>query len=509
MEKIRLLKLLSPKYLQKEVNIYGYHYSAKTHIFCIISILAGSVALGMLFQLPAIFVFVIIAAAVFVFPLLILSMYRKMYEQKRFFDAGQYVQQVLYSFLKNQKVYMALKDCLLVIEEGSMHEVLEQALMHLEAGVAKSKQGVLREALMMIEEAYPSEKIKAVNHFMQNVEERGGEFETSVSLLLSDNSNWQKERYALQAKKKQCHIETVFCVLFSTLLCVGVLYVLNWSGNLVQTGETFHIFSYRLIQLTSTIFIIFNLLVFYKSSRGQETDWMQKGLKRQENLAIEGYQTIMNYDKTAERRKSLFFSIPFFAAAVAFFILQKAVISIVCISIAIFLLFQDRIGYRLAKESVEKELMIEFPEWLMDLSLLLQNNNVYVSLQKSYENAKELLKPEIELLLFRIESNPEDVRSYTAFFEKFEVHEINSCMQMLYALSETGNGDAETQMKRMIEGIYEMRGEAQRLEEERVKMKAGANFFYPIAAACVKMTIDMTFGMVTMIAMLGNFQIGG
>ena len=153
--------------------------------------------------------------------------------------------------------------------------------------------------------------------------------------------------------------------------------------------------------------------------------------------------------------------------------------------------------------------MIEFPEWLMDLSLLLQNNNVYVSLQKSYENAKELLKPEIELLLFRIESNPEDVRSYTAFFEKFEVHEINSCMQMLYALSETGNGDAETQMKRMIEGIYEMRGEAQRLEEERVKMKAGANFFYPIAAACVKMTIDMTFGMVTMIAMLGNFQIGG
>ena len=81
---------------------------------------------------------------------------------------------------------MALKDCLLVIEEGSMHEVLEQALTHLEAGVAKSKQGVLREALMMIEEAYPSEKIKAVNHFMQNVEERGGEFETSVSLLLSD-----------------------------------------------------------------------------------------------------------------------------------------------------------------------------------------------------------------------------------------------------------------------------------------------------------------------------------
>lgn len=509
MGKIRLLKLLNPKYLQKEVNIYGYHYSAKTHILCIISILAGSVALGMLFQLPAAFILVILVAAVLIFPLLILSMYRKMYEQKRFFDAGQYVQQVLYSFLKNQKVYMALKDCLLVIKEGSMHEILEQALMHLESGVATTSQSVMREAFMMIEEAYPSEKIKAVNHFMQNVEERGGEFETSVSLLLSDNNSWQKERYALQAKKKQCHIETVLCVLFSTLLCAGVLYVLNWSGNLIQTGETFHIFSYRLIQVTSTIFIIFNLLIFYKSSRGQETDWMKSGLEREEKLAIEGYETVMNYEKAAERRKSIFFSIPFFAAAIAFFVLKKTVLIIVFISIALFLMFQDRIGYHLAKESVEKELMVELPEWLMDLSLLLQNNNVYVSLQKSYENAKELLKPEIELLLSRIESNPDDVRSYTAFFEKFEVHEISSCMQMLYALSETGNGDAQTQMKRMVESIYEMREEAGRLEGERVKMKAGANFFYPMAAACVKMTVDMTFGMVTMIALLGSFQIGG
>lgn len=509
MKNIHLLKLLNPNYLQKEVHMYGYHYSAGTHIVCIFSILAGSVVLGMLFRLPAFFVLTIILTAVFIFPLLILSMYRKMYEQKRFFEAGQYVEQVLYSFLKNQKVYMAFQDCLLILTEGGMHDVLEQALSHLQVGVTETGQGVLREAFDMIEAAYPSEKIKAVDDFMLNVEERGGEFEESAALLLKDNSLWQKERYALQTRKKQCHIETIFCILFSTLLCAGVLYALNWSGNLFRTAGSFQIFSYPFIQVTSTIFIIFNLLVFYKSSKGQETDWLENEEKREEKLALEGYETVMHYDQKKEKRKSIFFSVPFFVAAFVFFILRKTIGVMVCLCMGIFLLFQDRIGYRLAKESVERELMIEFPNWLMDLSLLLQNNNVYVSLQKSYEHAKELLKPEIRSLLLRIENRPQDVRSYTAFFEKFDIHEAGSCMQMLYALSATGNGDGQAQIKSLVESIYKMREDAQHLYGERTTMRAGVNFFYPMAAACVKMTVDMTFGMVTMIAMLGSLRMGG
>lgn len=505
MRRVHTLKLLNPKYLQREVHMYGYHYSAVTHVICIFSILASSVALGMLFRLPPIFVFAILLAAVLIFPLLILSMYRKMYEQKRFFEAGQYVEQVLYSFLKNQKVYMAFKDCLLVLQEGGMHDVLEEALIHLETGVAKTKEGVLREAFTMIETAYPSEKIKAVDDFMLNVEERGGEFEESAALLLEDTSIWRKERYALQAKKKQCHIETLLCILFSTMLCVGVLYALNWSGNLIKNNASFQIFSYPFVQITSTIFIIFNMLVFYKSSKGQETDWMQNDRKREEKLALADYEMVMHYDKQKEKRKSILLSLPFFAVAFACLFLQKTVVVMLCISGGIFFLFQDRIGYRLAKSSVERELMIEIPGWLMDFSLLLQNNNVYVSLQKSYDNATELLKPEIKDLLLRIEERPQDVRSYTAFFEKFEVHEICSCMQMLYALSETGNGDVQTQIKHLIESIYKMRKEAGELETEHVKMRAGANFFYPIAAVCVKMTIDMTFGMTAMLAMLARF----
>ena len=82
-------------------------------------------------------------------------------------------------------------------------------------------------------------------------------------------------------------------------------------------------------------------------------------------------------------------------------------------------------------------------------------------------------------------------------------------MQMLYALSATGNGDGQAQIKSLVESIYKMREDAQHLYGERTTMRAGVNFFYPMAAACVKMTVDMTFGMVTMIAMLGSLRMGG
>ena len=45
------LKLLNPRNLQKEVDVYGYHFSWKSHISVILFAGAASLALGALFQL--------------------------------------------------------------------------------------------------------------------------------------------------------------------------------------------------------------------------------------------------------------------------------------------------------------------------------------------------------------------------------------------------------------------------------------------------------------------------
>lgn len=508
-KKIRVLRLLSHKNLEREVHIYGYHYSSKTHMLLIVGVLTGSVALGLVFRLKAPYVLAVVLAALFLLPILILLMYQRMYEQKRFLEAGEYVDQMLYSFLKHQKIYEALKDCMRVMKEGQMYEALKRAVAHIDRGVADTDAGVLREALALVEESYPCEKIQVADEFMLRVEERGGEYEHSISLLLQDTEIWRRSSYALQADKKQRHIEVVLCVLFSTVLCSAVLYALNWAGSLFPGVGDFDIFSYGLIQVSSTFLIIFHLFVFYKSSKSLTADWLEDKEEGNETLVLSSYRTVMNYDEEKERKKSLIFAAPFFIAALPLILFSKPVPAVLCLLAAVFLLFQHRIGYRLASKTVEKELYVRFPQWMMDLALLMQNNNVYVSLQKSMENVSELFLPELQTLLERIEERPEDVESYTVFFGKFGIREITSCMQMLYAAAETGNGDVGTQVENLILRIQKMQENARKASGERAKFKLDMIFSYPVAAACAKMAVDMTFGMVIMLAMLGNMQLGG
>lgn len=106
------------------------------------------------------------------------------------------------------------------------------------------------------------------------------------------------------------------------------------------------------------------------------------------NWCFPWYETVMHYDPDRERKKSILFSAPFFTAAAAGMILEKTLPAVVCLGLAVFLLFQHRIGYKLAKDTVRRELYVRFPQWLMDLALLMQSNNVYVSLRKSRENAR-------------------------------------------------------------------------------------------------------------------------
>lgn len=153
------LKLLNPKNLEKEVRVYGYHFSWKSHLLLVFAALAGISAVGVLFQLrPALLVVVLVVTACLI-PVLVLDMYKKMYEQKRFADAATYMEQMLYSFQKSGKVLLALEETGEIFEEGQMREKIGEAEAYLAAGCAKTEKGLLAEALEIIEKSYECRKM--------------------------------------------------------------------------------------------------------------------------------------------------------------------------------------------------------------------------------------------------------------------------------------------------------------------------------------------------------------
>jgi len=218
---------------------------------------------------------------------------------------------------------------------------------------------------------------------------------------------------------------------------------------------------------------LFMLFVFSKSRKGLTKNWLQTEALYKESYILSSYDMVMNFDTGKSKWKKIFGGIP----------------------------------YYLAKKDINRELYTTLPQWLMQVALLLQNNNVQVSLMKSIEGAPAILRMELERLRERLEIRPNELQSYTEFCKNFDVPEAQSCMKMLHAISESGTGNAQVQINNLMQRVQEMQNKAEdiRSGDEAFRMKL--LFSYPVLGATFKLLVDMTVGMLYIFQLLG--RIGG
>lgn len=501
-KRLKELRLLNPRNLEHEVHVYGYNFSWKKHVLVIICSLLGISAIGILFRLGAAYFTAVILAAAAILPVFVLNMYKGMYEQKRFADAVTYCEQMLYAFQKDKKILSALKDTRGVFEQGGMKDAIDEAISYLETG--KAKENIFREALEIIERRYACVKIHMVHELLVSNEEFGGEIENSIYLMLNDIELWKRRGYQLQADKKTSHADNMISIVVATILCAVALYVLNAMGNLYPGAEGVDIFKVGVIQISSFLFILFQLFVLAKSFWRLAVNWLQSEMLHDAEYVLSSYDTVMRYDEGKEKKRSVILSAIFFAACVPAFFFHINWLGILCILIAAFMLMQHRIGYNLAKKDVSSEMYLALPQWLMEIALLLQNNNVHVAIAKSMEQAPVVLQYELKMLMQRLNEQPDKLSSYTDFCKNFDIPEVQSCMKMLHAISEFGTGDVAVQINNLIQRVNEMQNMADKLRNDSVAFKAKMIFSYPVLAATVKLLIDLTVGMVYMMQILGS-----
>lgn len=501
------LKLLHPKNLQKEVHVYGYHFAWKAHIALIAGALAGISAVGLMFRLKPVYFLVITAAVVLVLPVLVLDMYKKMYEQKRFADVSSYMEQMLYSFQKSGKVVGALKETRELFDEGQMRRCIEEAIVHLELGKPSSDRGVLRESLDAVGMRYGCKKLAVVHNLLANSEEFGGETEDSIVLVLEDIEQWRKRGYHLQAEKKKSHTDNMISIAVATLLCVTALYVLDAMKQMFAVTGGGSIFEIPVIQVSSMLFLLVLLHIFVKSERSLTDNWLEDLTLHEEAYILRSYERVMD-ENAGKIKKSVLLSAAILAVPAFFLLLHEKWISgMICILIIVFLLAWKRMSYQLAKKDVTEEMYLALPQWLLGMALLLQNNNVQVALAKSVEGAPPVLQRELAALTARLGLLPGRLQSYTAFCGSFDLPEVTSCMKMLHAFSENGTGNVRVQMNHLLERVVQMEDRADKIRNDSTAFRMKMIFSYPVIAATVKLLLDLTVGMVVMMQVLG--RIGG
>lgn len=416
---------------------------------------------------------------------IMLPVHRKIYkkqknEQSRFEEISIYIDSLLYAFVKERKVVSAFEDVCSCLGNGRLKETVRLALEHMILTFDDTE--ILLNSLNMVEEEYKCERIASIHRFMCDVEYYGGDIEDSVNILIEDKNRWVKRIDVAIAERKRMFTEIVLSVIASILICGVILHL--------PIGEI-DISKNILVQLVSVVVVVIDEIIVLLGQKKLAMDWLRFDEMEDEKLCAKRLEEYRKYDRNKAFRTSILLSIIPAGLSIAAFLLGKEWYAVVFMTIALICANQHLIGRKIATEKITKSLSSVFPKWLIYMSLLLQSENVYMSLRKSLEHAPITLKNDLIRLISKLEMNPESAKPFHEFLSEFDLPQIHSAMGMLYSISIGSSGNSSRQIRELVTRNLSMMDLA---DMERLRNKNSGMyilFLAPVLTASFKLLTDM------------------
>ena len=158
----------------------------------------------------------------------------------------------------------------------------------------------------------------------------------------------------------------------------------------------------------------------------------------------------------------------------------------------------------MGKKQLAKRMQAAFSDWVMQITLLMQFNNVPVSIAQSYDTAPGILKPEIREMLVALDAEPTSPVPYNNFGKNVNLSSVNEVMNTLYSVQNAFGADVE----REIDAIFEQNRKLnESISEQHRKDKKAANeiyLFLEVGAGCVLLIVDLVFMVVCFMSMTVN-----
>lgn len=430
---------MKPKLLWDELKRYGYVFSVKRSILMYGMAVAFALLCGKFFRLERMYLLILCLWCACLFPFFLRNLYRNRYGQRQFVEINSYMEQFLYSFQKSGKILVTLKDVEKLFADGMMHTRIQEAIAYIED--TYDEDHVEKKALAMIEQEYPIHHVAMIHRFALQVEEKGGEYGEAIRLMLDARRMWADRSYELLKEKKRKRTQILISVLVSLLLCSVFVYVAE-RVSLSITGFT-------IVKVVTLLTLLLDIWIFYVADRKLSMESMDETYDEKELLRQ--YEKV----KRSEEKK------------------------------------HAELGTRIAKKNVLRALQKMFPQWLLEVSLLLQSENVQVAIMESYDEAPVLMKPALRELIQKLQLRPTDMEPYLEFLQEYALPEVQSSMKMLYALSEGTGGNANNQISDIIRRNQLLLDQAQKMKNEDALGGLYALFLAPQLTGGAKMLVDM------------------
>lgn len=431
-----------------------------------------------------------IVAGLAVFMLIMIPIHKRKWkgyqnQLKRFNEASFYMEHILYGFLREQKIDRALMNVQEAMPEGHMKTVIRQAVEHMQMEYDDTE--LMENSLKIIEREYSCRRLEQIHQLMLHGESYGGDVEYPVNLLLEEKSAWENRTLEMMQERKKQFSEVILSILVSLGICGIVLHFpmmdVDISGSMIT-------------QILTVVVIVIDDMILFKAQGYLAVDYLTLDLLRQEEYYVTKMKQYREYDERKERKWSFILGGFFSAVLIFVFATGHYWVGAAGLFVLLILLNQHRIGRFLAKKTLVKNISCAFPNWLMDLVLLLQTENVQMALVKSKQHVPGVLQQELEMLVDKLEMNPESPLPYEGFLKEFQIPQVQSAMSMLYSLSMGNCGNARKQISELIARNQKMLDTGERLRLKDLNSGMYLLFLAPVLTASVKLVTDMAVFMV-------------
>lgn len=454
MKKKSGIKYLRYQNLTQELAKYGYEYTPKKALFAYGMIVLVAAIFGLLYKLELPYIAAIGIIGLVFSPMVILQTMKGRYHTTMFSLANNYMEQFLYSFKRNGTVLNALLETATIFDEGVFHEALEKAIEHIQ--YTTDSEDPEREALDIVGEFFHCERIDAIHSFVIGAQRRGGDAGGSILLLAKNRAMWAERVMNLQKEFQIVKRNIMIALVATMLICILPLYLL---------GGDLDISSIPLCQISAVVLIGICMLIYVKADKKLCRNWIEKEV---DSTGMgKKYLQVRDYDEAKEAKSSQRMAIiPVILFIGAFIYFKNIAVLVAGVVVVLFFLNQHKIGHSLAMKKVAREIEKQFPNWLMEVALLLQTDNVQMAIRKSMDSAPEVLVYALEDLIYQLEEDPNAIEPYHRFLKEYRNPDVQSAMKMLYALSSGNAGDVTKQVEELIDRNNAMMDKAEKLEQE-------------------------------------------
>mgnify|MGYP003291394880 CR=1 FL=1 len=488
------LSYLNPNKMAQAISGYGYKPSAKSLAIWYVGYAAISIGCASILKMNTIYIILMLAIGILFMPGLIVRSFYNKNENQRFSDVNIYMEQMLYSFRVHSMVFPALCDLELQFTDGKMRDCIIKAKEYM-LNPKKSDDDPTKTALKFIEDEFYCDKIVTIHRFMCNVEKLGGTYRSTIQLLLKDRSAWEKRQLQIQKDRKQKKTQVILSIAVSILICV--IFTTSLPAEL-------EIMSSPIVQIDTVVLWFFLMSLFCSADKKISQNLLASIEARSEDAQLKKYTKIVTWDDAKETKSSMIFAAgSLFVAFLLWVLFQKSWMITVGIVVAVLMLFQHKLDYRLAYKSLVDDIRLAFPRWMIEISLLLQTESVQVALIKSYNDAPGILKPELELLMERLKEAPDSSAPFIDFFGDFALKDVQSAMKMLYSNQACTGGDPDTQIADIIERNNQMLEVTEVQIADNALASLDSMFLMPLMICAAKLMIDMMVFLVKSFTVFG------